>query len=174
MPALEQYATRSAGGLATLASQWGRLDAEVVAMRARLDEGYGNLSLAGEESIDGRVTWRLDDRPEPGTTTSYWIDQGTHLPRRIAIDRPGRRDVRIDLAYGSGPRPSRAVAYLQGQRDVQLTLSPAFERTGQHNRSGTVTLGGLVGVYIAHIDDHLKFVYGKRANLGKPLPAAGA
>jgi uncharacterized damage-inducible protein DinB len=46
----------------------------------------------------------------------------------------------------------------------------ALARTGQHNRRGTVTLGGMVADYIEHIDDHMKFIVGKRANLGKPLP----
>ena len=60
----------------------------------------------------------------------------------------------------------------QWARVLRLLPDAAFERTGQHNRRGAVTLGGLVADYIAHIDDHLKFVYGKRANLGKPLPGA--
>jgi hypothetical protein len=46
----------------------------------------------------------------------------------------------------------------------------AFERIGTHNKSGVKTVGGMVQTYIKHIDDHLKFVLGKRANLGKPLP----
>ena len=33
-----------------------------------------------------------------------------------------------------------------------------------------VALGGMVESYIKHIDDHLKFIHSKRANLGKPLP----
>jgi hypothetical protein len=53
---------------------------------------------------------------------------------------------------------------------LRLLPDAAFERTGRHNRRGPVTLGGLVADYIAHIDDHLAFVHGKRANLGKPLP----
>ena len=43
----------------------------------------------------------------------------------------------------------------------------AFERTGQHNRSGTVTVGKMVATYIKHIDDHLKFILGKREKLPK-------
>lgn len=58
----------------------------------------------------------------------------------------------------------------QWARVLRLLPDSAFERTGQHNRRGTVALGGLVADYIAHIDEHLGFVYGKRANLGKPLP----
>ena len=46
----------------------------------------------------------------------------------------------------------------------------AFARTGQHNRRGTVTVGGMVSSYIAHIDEHMPFIVGKRKSLGKPLP----
>jgi uncharacterized damage-inducible protein DinB len=58
----------------------------------------------------------------------------------------------------------------QWARVLRELPDAAFARTGQHNRKGAVTLGGMVKSYIGHIDDHLKFVYGKRANLGKPLP----
>jgi len=131
VPGLGQYASRRGGDLAATAGQARRLDPEVAAMRARLDGGYGALTLAGEETIDGAATWRLDDRIEPGTTATYWIDRATRLPRRIALDRPGRRDLRIDFAYGAGPRPVRAVAYLQGQRDVQVTLTPTYQASGR-------------------------------------------
>ena len=140
VPSLEQHATRAGGDLARMAAGAGRLDAEVAAMQSLLEGGYAELTLGGEETIDGAVTWRLDDRPEPGTTASYWIDQSSHLPRRIVVDRPGRRDVRIELAYGGGPRPTRAVAYLQGQRDVQVTLTPAYDSAGRVARVQAVTV----------------------------------
>ena len=35
--------------------------------------------------------------------------------------------------------------------------------------SGLKTVGGMVQSYVKHIDDHLKYVYGKREKLGKPL-----
>lgn len=57
----------------------------------------------------------------------------------------------------------------QWTRVLRFLPDEAFTRTGQHNRRGTVTLGGFVASYIAHIDEHLEFVYGKRSNLGKPL-----
>lgn len=44
----------------------------------------------------------------------------------------------------------------------------AFARTGNHNRRGTVTVGGMVESYIAHIDEHMPFILEKRKNLGKP------
>jgi uncharacterized damage-inducible protein DinB len=60
----------------------------------------------------------------------------------------------------------------QWARVLRLLPDEAFTRSGQHNRRGTVLLGNLVGLYIKHIDEHLKFIFGKRANLGKPLPGA--
>ena len=59
----------------------------------------------------------------------------------------------------------------QWARVLRKLPDAAFDRTGNHNRRGAVTLGGMVATYIAHIDDHLKFVVGKRANLGKSLPS---
>ncbi|VTS01293.1 Uncharacterized protein OS=Rhodopirellula maiorica SM1 GN=RMSM_01500 PE=4 SV=1: DinB_2 [Gemmata massiliana] len=57
----------------------------------------------------------------------------------------------------------------QWARVLRRLPDAAFTRAGQHNRRGTVTLGMLVGDYIAHIDEHLTFIHGKRANLGKPV-----
>ena len=58
----------------------------------------------------------------------------------------------------------------QWARVLRLLPDEAFACSGQHNKRGTVTVGGYVASYIDHIDDHLKFIEGKRANLGKPLP----
>jgi hypothetical protein len=139
VPSLGQYARRSGGDLARMGGEASGLDGEVAAMRSRLDGGYTELSLAGEETIAGAATWRLDDRIEPGTTASYWIDQRSHLPRRIVLDRPGRKDVRVDLAYGSGPRPTSATVTLQGQRDVEVRLTPTYEGSGRVSRVHVVT-----------------------------------
>ena len=57
----------------------------------------------------------------------------------------------------------------QWARVLRRLPDEAFLRQGTHNRSGKVTLGGLVASYVKHVDDHLAFVLGKRANLGKPL-----
>jgi uncharacterized damage-inducible protein DinB len=61
----------------------------------------------------------------------------------------------------------------QWARVLRKLPDAAFARTATHNRSGTVTLGGMVATYVKHIDDHMKFILGKRENLGKPLPKAG-
>src|SRR4051812_38327592 len=59
----------------------------------------------------------------------------------------------------------------QWARVLRRLPDEAFLRAGTHNRRGKVTLGGRVASYVKHVDDHLEFVAGKRANLGKPLAA---
>ena len=41
-----------------------------------------------------------------------------------------------------------------------------FGRAGQHTEHGRMTLAELVDHYTTHLDHHLRFLYGKRANLG--------
>ena len=60
----------------------------------------------------------------------------------------------------------------QWARVLRLLPDESFARTGQHNRRGTVTVGEYVASYIDHIDDHMKFIVGKREKLGKPLATA--
>src|SRR3954471_2833261 len=57
----------------------------------------------------------------------------------------------------------------QWARVLRRLPDEAFLREGTHNRKGRVTLGELVAGYVQHLDYHLEFVTGKRANLGKPL-----
>lgn len=42
-----------------------------------------------------------------------------------------------------------------------------FERTGQHNEIGTVSLKDMLAKYVKHLDHHLKFIVDKREKLGK-------
>jgi hypothetical protein len=56
-----------------------------------------------------------------------------------------------------------------------------FSRAGMHSEAGRQTLAELVVKYTSHLDYHLKFLYGKRANLGVAVypryarePEAGA
>ena len=44
-----------------------------------------------------------------------------------------------------------------------------FGRAGQHSERGRMTLAELVAEYTTHLDHHLRFLYGKRANLGTAL-----
>jgi uncharacterized damage-inducible protein DinB len=57
----------------------------------------------------------------------------------------------------------------QWARVLRLLPDEAFLRAGIHDRRGRITLGQFVADYVKHVDDHLAFVAGKRANLGKPL-----
>ncbi len=41
-----------------------------------------------------------------------------------------------------------------------------FARFGQHSERGRMTLAELLSTYVGHLDNHLKFVYAKRGNLG--------
>lgn len=54
----------------------------------------------------------------------------------------------------------------QWARVLRLLPDEVFHRKGTHNRRGEVTLGGLVADYVEHVDSHLEFVAGKKANLG--------
>jgi hypothetical protein len=60
-----------------------------------------------------------------------------------------------------------------GRRQFARVLRPlpdsAFERAGTHNRRGRVTVGGMVADYVEHLEYHLRFLYGKRERLGKPM-----
>jgi hypothetical protein len=46
----------------------------------------------------------------------------------------------------------------------------AFQRVGNHNERGELTLEQLVAGYVEHVDHHLKFIREKRKLLSKPLP----
>lgn len=147
---LDQHATRSPGALAS-ALLAANPAAAVGAMRANLADGYSALRLRGEESVGGAPAWRLEESPEPGVTATYWIDQRTSLPLRVVLDRPGRNDVRVEFGYGAGPRPTRVAAYLQGQRDVQVVASPAYDGVGRarHVHVDATVAGG--GTYSADV-----------------------
>lgn len=43
----------------------------------------------------------------------------------------------------------------------------AFERVGTHNERGKMTLGGMVDLYVQHLEHHLRFLRHKRQLLGK-------
>jgi uncharacterized damage-inducible protein DinB len=61
------------------------------------------------------------------------------------------------------------VGRLHFARVLRKLPDEAFERTGTHNRRGVVTVGHMVQDYVEHVDHHLKYVYEKRARLGKPI-----
>lgn len=131
VPPFRQHARGRAGALAPGASVGRSLTAELEAMRARLEDGYAPLVYHGEETLGGWRVHRLVDQPAPGATASYWIDAETYLPRRIALSRPGAADLRLDFAYGRGPRPIRIDTRVEGERPIQVASSPAYDGEGR-------------------------------------------
>jgi hypothetical protein len=45
----------------------------------------------------------------------------------------------------------------------------AFERVGQHNERGEISLAQFVSGYVDHLAHHMKFLHEKRALLSKPM-----
>jgi uncharacterized damage-inducible protein DinB len=45
-----------------------------------------------------------------------------------------------------------------------------FARAGMHTENGKMTLAEILSSITNHLDHHLRFVYGKRANLGLAIP----
>jgi len=57
----------------------------------------------------------------------------------------------------------------QFARVLRKLPDAAFERHGTHNKKGRVTLAEMVDSYAGHVNDHMKFLLGKRERLGKAL-----
>ncbi len=61
------------------------------------------------------------------------------------------------------------VSRRQFTRVLERLPDSAFARIGTHNVRGPVSVTDLLQTYCDHLDHHLKFLYGKRQQLGKPL-----
>jgi uncharacterized damage-inducible protein DinB len=109
-------------------------------------------------SIDRMKRILIEDNPP-----LLYVDETAYVERLFTHDQE-LEDALVLLEIGRR----------QWARVLRKLPDAAFDRAGQHNRRGRVTLGQMVASYIAHIDDHLKFIVGKREKLGKPLPAAKA
>ena len=134
VPATRQFARRSSAALGSTEWLAGDLTAEIGAIRARLDAGYPFLVYRGRQEIGGHPVDVVEDTPEPGATATYWIDAASSLPRRVVLSRPGRGDVRLELSYGSGPRPTTGDLRLQGEGSPRITLTPHYDGTGRVSR----------------------------------------
>lgn len=54
-------------------------------------------------------------------------------------------------------------------RILQRLDDPTFGRTGLHSTNGRQTMAEILAYCVSHLDHHLKFIYGKRGNLGVAL-----
>jgi uncharacterized damage-inducible protein DinB len=159
-------------------------------MDRSLIEAYAAAPAKLRGAVAGLTRDDLTARPGPGAWSILEVVVHLADSDAISIDRMKRVLTEDDppllyadeTAYAGRLHPHEQdledaltlldVGRRQWARVLRRLPDAAFARTGRHNRRGTVTLGGLVCAYVGHIDDHLKFIVGKRANLGKPLPEA--
>jgi hypothetical protein len=159
-------------------------------MDRRLIEDYVACGPRLRQAVDGLSQEDLTARPGPGDWSI--LELVIHLADSdaISIDRMKRilTEDEPPLLYANETEYVRRlhsheqsledalVLFEVGRRQFARVLRAlpdgAFERRGIHNRRGAVTVGGLVEDYIGHLDDHMKFLIGKRARLGKPLGQA--
>ena len=156
-------------------------------MDSQLIERYVACGHRLRQAVAGLTPDELTARPGPGKWSILEVVVHLADSDAISIDRMKRILTEDDppLLYADETTyVERLHTHEQGLEDALLLFEvgrrqwarvlrrlpdEAFLRQGTHNRSGQVTLGGLVASYVKHVDDHLEFVLGKRANLGKPL-----
>ena len=141
------------------------------------------------KSIAGLSPQDLQAFPVPGTWSIHQIVIHLQDSDGIGVDRMKRiaaEENPLLIGYNETLFATR-LAYHEQSIDDAVTifdlnrkqfvrvlnqLSPdAFERTGIHNEIGKVTLGVQLKKYNEHFEHHLKFIYDKRAKLGKPVKA---
>jgi uncharacterized damage-inducible protein DinB len=147
---------------------------------ARFSEGPELLEYAAQ----GLTDEQLKARPGPGSWSIAEIVAHMADSDVVATDRMKRVIAENEpslLAYDE----NAWIARLQGQElpvaqaltlfranrawmsSILARCAPAdFARAGIHTENGRRTLADLVVTYVNHLDHHLKFLYGKRANLG--------
>jgi hypothetical protein len=139
-------------------------------------------------AVAGLTPEELRARPGPGAWSALEVVAHLADSDAISIDRMKRivtedappllyadETAYVERLHPHDQDPEDALVLFEvGRRQWARVLrrlpDAAFLREGVHNRKGAVTLGGLVASYVTHLDDHLGFVLGKRARLGKPLP----
>jgi hypothetical protein len=156
-------------------------------MDRQLIEQYVACSARLRQAVAGLGPDELTARPGPGDWSI--LELVIHLTDSdcIAIDRMKRMLIEDNppllyadetayvqrLASHEQSLEDALILFEVGRRQFARVLrvlpDEAFERSGTHNRRGTLTVGGMVKDYIDHVDYHLKFLTEKRARLGKPV-----
>ena len=155
-------------------------------MNRDLIEHYEAGSDKLKRAVAGLSREQLQARPGPGAWSIQEVIVHLADSDAISIDRMKRIVIEDnppllyadETAYNDRLHPHEQdledaltlieVSRRQWARVLRRLPDAAFERKGTHNRKGAVTLGELVADYVAHVDDHLKFIHGKRASLGLP------
>jgi uncharacterized damage-inducible protein DinB len=158
-------------------------------MDRRLIDDYVAGGAKLRQSIAGLSREDLTARPGPGKWSIQELVLHLADSDSISIDRMKRilteenppllyadETAYVDRLFSHDQSLEDALTLFEvGRRQFARVLkklpNEAFERVGTHNRKGPVTMGAMVKSYIDHVDHHLKFLYDKRANLGKPVKA---
>jgi uncharacterized damage-inducible protein DinB len=156
-------------------------------MNRELIETYVASVAKVRQAVQGLSREDLQARPGPGEWSIQEVVIHLVDSDDIAIDRMKRILTEDnpsllyadETAYINNLHPHEhdledALTFLeinrrQFARVLRKLPDEAFTRFGTHNRRGKVTVEYMLGSYVKHIEDHLEFVRGKRANLGKPM-----
>ncbi|HJZ57938.1 MAG TPA: DinB family protein [Gemmataceae bacterium] len=157
-------------------------------MTPELIDAYEKAPAKVRAAVAGLTRDELTARPGPGEWSILEVVVHLTDSDAISIDRMKRMIIEDSpqLLYADETAyVQRLCTHEQDLEDALILLevgrrqfarvlrklpAAAFERSGNHNRAGRVTVGGYVASYIKHIDDHLDYVRKKRIKLGKPLP----
>jgi hypothetical protein len=156
-------------------------------MDRQLIEAYVACGPRLRQAVAGLSNEELTGRPGPGNWSILELVLHLTDSDTIAIDRMKRmltednppllyadETAYVDRLFSHEQSLEDALTLFEvGRRQFARVLrklpKESFERRGTHNRRGPVTVGGMVKDYNAHVDHHLKFLYDKRARLGKPF-----
>jgi uncharacterized damage-inducible protein DinB len=150
----------------------------------RFAEGGPLLAYA----LSGLAPGHEKARPGPGSWSiaelaAHLVDAdlviGDRMKRVIAEEQPVLlafdENAWLDrLDSQSMPVDEVAVLFAAHRRWMARVLRNCteadFARAGMHSEAGRKTLADLLAGAVGHLDHHLRFLYGKRANLGVALP----
>jgi hypothetical protein len=139
------------------------------------------------DSIAGLTSRELNALPVPGTWSIQQIvlhlmDSdliGSDRMKRVAAEDNPTLIGYDETAFGNRLfydqlDPQLACDVFEKNRQLIAAIlqrldDAAYQRAGDHNERGRVTLAQLVETYVAHLQHHLKFIHDKRRLLGKPL-----
>jgi uncharacterized damage-inducible protein DinB len=156
-------------------------------MDRKLIEEYAACGSKLRQAVAGLSRDDLTARPGPGTWSILEVIIHLADSDSISIDRMKRmltednppllyadETAYVERLFTHEQTLEDALTLFEvGRRQFARVLrrlpDEAFQRRGTHNRRGTVAVGAMVEDYIGHVDHHLKFVYDKRARLGKPV-----
>ena len=156
-------------------------------MDRQLIEAYVACGPRLRHAVAGLSKEELTARPGPGNWSILELVLHLTDSDTIAIDRMKRmltednppllyadETAYVDRLFSHEQSLEDALTLFEvGRRQFARVLrklpEESFERRGTHDRRGPVTVGDMVKDYIGHVDHHLKFLYDKRARLGKPV-----